>query len=265
MPGFQIFLHALRMVLGNLGAAIRITIPILVYFVLLLLLGYTMFGTQNYAANWTQNVGWVGPAGAPPAGFWLFFLVAFFGGIIAFLWTATAWHRFILLEEVPGATGPVLNMGAIGRYLMRMILLGILLFMLIMVLGVIAAMVSTALSAALPPTAVAVVIGLMVYLPVVVVAYRLSPVLPAAAIGEQLGFGQAWSATRGASGALVTLAVITVLAGWALQQPITVLMGPAPLLGSLLTLVVQWVSSVFGISIMTTIYGHYVQRRELNA
>jgi hypothetical protein len=27
---------------------------------------------------------------------------------------------------------------------------------------------------------------------------------------------------------------------------------------------VQWISSMFGISILTTIYGHFIEKRELN-
>jgi hypothetical protein len=251
------------MVLGNLGTAIRVTIPILIYFILFFGGLYAMFGSTQFAADWTPARGW-GGSGAPPPAFWLFFVLAFLGGVIAFLWTATSWHRFILLEEMPGALGPALHPDAIGRYLLRILLIGVILIGLMMGLGIAGAAIGAALSAVLPPAALALLVGLIVYIPIVIIGYRLSPVLPAAATGAPLRLGEAWSATRGASGAILVLAVVSVIAGWALQQPVAVLNAAAPLLAVLAAIVVQWITSLVGISILTTLYGHFVERRDLN-
>ncbi len=265
MLGVQLFLHSLRMIFGNLGSAIRITIPALVWIVLMTLWMISRFGTTFVMAEWGSAM----PAGQMsqvPEGFWSFFPVAFIGGVIALLWTATAWHRFILLEEHPGALGPQFNGGAIMRYLISGLILSLAIFGAVLLFGFVGGMIVAVFAVTgLPPLLVLILSGLLIYAPIIIIFYRISPILPSAAIGERLSIGQAWNATRGASGTMLALALVTIVASVVLTLPLGLLAGTAPILGIAFQIAVQWVSSMFGISIMTTIYGHYVEGRELNA
>jgi len=60
------------------------------------------------------------------------------------------------------------------------------------------------------------------------------------------------------------LAVVSVLAAMAISIPGEILLSAAPVLGVIWQIGVQWISSLFGISILTTIYGVYVEKRDLN-
>lgn len=264
MLGFQLFLHSLRMVLGNLGAAIRITIPVLVFLVLSYAWTFAQFGSASFFVEWSSSME-AGEFVAPPEGFWAFFPIAFIGGVIAFLWTATSWHRFILLEEHPGALGPQFNGGAIGRYFAAGFVLGLIIFAAALVFGFVGGLIIGGIAlAGMPAIGVAVLAGLVIYVPIIIIFYRLTPMLPSAAIGDRLKMSEAWDATRGASGTLLVLAVISVIASFVIAWPVGLLAGTAPIVALVLQIAIQWITSMFGISIMTTIYGVYVEGRELN-
>ena len=91
-------------------------------------------------------------------------------------------------------------------------------------------------------------------------ALRLSVALPAVAIGKPLPFSQAWEATQGKSGPIVFLLVLNFGAQY-LVQLLFIQLGFFPLFGHVLNLLVI---PMINISILTTMYGVFVEKRELS-
>ena len=95
-----------------------------------------------------------------------------------------------------------------------------------------------------------------------VLLYRLSPILPAAALGNKLSFGEAIKATKGATFSFVVLgfflAKLSVLFSLAellfIHSPTVIAIGVQILFAWLI---------VINLSVITTIYGHYIEGRPL--
>lgn len=257
MKGVDIFLHAVRMVLGNLSVAIRISAVLMVVQLLaVLLLGAgSLFSGEDTTARIEQGT-------YPLGGAFLGLVVM----IVTGLWVAVSWHRFILREEVPAGPLPAFNAGAIGSYFLAGIILGIILVLISVPVAFLAGIILAPFLIAgggEPGILAGFVLFVVVYLPVAYVAYRLSPVLPSAALQARMPLKEAWYAT-GTSGAdFVVLTVVTVVAAWLIQLPAALLAPSAPLLAAILGFLANWASVLVGASILTTIYGHYVEKRAL--
>jgi hypothetical protein len=72
--------------------------------------------------------------------------------------------------------------------------------------------------------------------------------------------GQAWQATSGANGAILVLMGLTALLYLVPFGATQALATVAPALAKGLNIAVQWVLFVFGISILTTLYGYFVEK-----
>ena len=254
MAGLSIFIHAVRMVLGNLNPALRIGAgPVLV----MVIAGWLL------ASNAVPSDGAVPQM--PGAG-------AFGGGlllvvvqVLASLWVAVAWHRYILLEEQPGAFLPVWNGGAIWSYFKAGLIVGLVVFALAIPLMVVAIMVlmpGTMANDQPPGLFAGLVMFLVVGIPATWLGYRLGPKLAGAAIGEGLTLGEAWRATARGAADLLGLAAVSAVALW---LPLMLVEQMPGILRLLLSAVLNWASVMVGVGIITTIYGHYVQGRSLNA
>jgi hypothetical protein len=101
------------------------------------------------------------------------------------------------------------------------------------------------------------------YIPLGALLFRLSNVLPAAAIGVPLGIGQSWEKTAGSTGTMIVLAFLVAAGVFIIDLPVTLglLQGYWPVMIWLLAS--NWVKWIVGISLLTTIYGHYVEGRPL--
>jgi hypothetical protein len=99
-----------------------------------------------------------------------------------------------------------------------------------------------------------------------IVGYRFAPLLPASAVGQPLTFGAAWEATKGATSAIVVLAIVSAVASFVIDLPALVLGlagPPGHILGLIWMLGTGWVKMLVGVSILTTLYGHYVEGRAI--
>ena len=95
---------------------------------------------------------------------------------------------------------------------------------------------------------------------------RLSPLLPAAALGEKQRMREAWAMTRGQGPAFVTLSLILVAGNGALIAAGTELgLLHLTILAWAWLAVSYWLRTMVGVSVLTTIYGHYVEKRPLRA
>ena len=94
--------------------------------------------------------------------------------------------------------------------------------------------------------------------------FRLSPVLPAIAVGQDMSFGDALAATRDSGATLFGLAGLMILGSLLLQMP-TILSGdPGSVISLVYGIVVGWFATMIGVSLLTTVYGHYVEGRAID-
>ena len=254
MKAIAIFTHALRMVLGNAGAALRLGAVALVVMVAL-----------DFSIGREMILSPVPEQQMMPSPAVLFLSLA---RIVTGLWVAVAWHRYILIEETPGAFLPPWHGAAIWRYVKAGVILGLVLAAVFIPLMAVSGLILTPMMGATSasPGMLVVLIGfLVVFLPAGYVFYRLAPILPAAAIGTRLTLREAWFQTSTGGGAIFGLTLISVLASWLVQIPGALLGQISAPLGLLCMAVAQWLVMLVGVSIMTTLYGHYIEKRDLNA
>ncbi|WP_254428807.1 MULTISPECIES: hypothetical protein [unclassified Ruegeria] len=252
MLGWQIFVHSVRMVFGNIKQVLQITF------------GPALAATAAIVALFmVLDIPWdqLDPeSGTLPPGTSYGSLVFFVAsvaivGIITMFWIAVSWHRFILLEEYPHGIFPTFRFDRILAYFGRVLLLGLLMGLAFLPLSmVMAAMGAGALT-------LVVMVAFAFFL--IVAFYRLSIILPAAAIGHPVTLGDAWNSTQGMGGAIILLLIVNFLFQFLVQLAFTAL-AFIPLLGILLTLFFgTLVLPLINVSILTTMFGVFIEKREL--
>ncbi|WGW04600.1 hypothetical protein [Tropicibacter oceani] len=249
MKGWTIFVHSLRMVLRNWMQALRIgLLPVIIATAALsLLVGGTGWEMMNT------------PGGGMPmpedgAGFTMAFLPAWIVIMVAMIWIVVNWHRFVLLEEYPRGWLPPFPVSLILGYFGRILMLVVIAVVLSIPLGILVAAMGQAAMILLPIFWVIIMVGF----------YRVSVILPAGAVGKPMTLGQAWTATQGASGVILTFALILFAANFVLQLGVAAIMAVSVLLGGLVSIAFSLVMGLVGVSILTTLYGHYVEGREID-
>jgi len=247
--GLRIFLHSVRLVFGQLGAALRISAVLYIIGMAIGAIGL-YYQYQAFASEGSQ------------AGAWQFFVAALIS-VVPYLWIAVAWHRFVLLDEAPRAIVPTPPGDRIWSYFGRAIQMGLLIIVFAIGCGLLLTVAMVASNGspvlALPIMFVFVAVG-------VLITYRLAPMFPGAAIGQSVGVGEAWKVTSGASGTFFILAILSAIGSFVLDLPGELL---ARLPGSPFTVltwvaVSSWVKLMVGVSILTTIYGVYVEKRSIS-
>lgn len=247
--GFNIFLHSVRLVFNNLAVALSISVPLIVVSILGIV-----------ATIFLITSGQIDPLN--PSNLVAFTVVSAVVTVFAMIWVAVAWHRFVLMDETPAGLLPAFRGDRMFAYFVRSLIIGVLLFLVAFALSFIIAMVANITGGSLP---IVIVLSIALYSVAVVISYRLSPMLPGAAIGTPLSIGDAWLATEGASGQLLILAIITVVASVLIDLPLRLMpfAGTSYIVGIIWSAVTTWIKVMVGISIMTTLYGHLVQKRPL--
>ena len=260
MTGFglakALLVKSVAMPIQNFGAVIRIfAIPMLVY-----------AACVTYAARLSMS-GFAQDPGIEYGEFAGMFLRGFvptLAGLLFLVWAVVGWHRYVLNE------GPAKWLTPVGmRNFLRYALdsLAITLLMALIAIPVLFIL-SSVLSAAEAYTAI-VILNLFATLMTFWVFLRLSPLLPSSAIDKRTGLGGAWRATSKGRLALLWVGVVWVvtdhlgtraLGGLGMTQLITE--------GSLGVFVAtQMVSlaifGMWGVSLITTIYGYFVEDRGL--
>ncbi|MGR3623183.1 hypothetical protein [Pseudophaeobacter sp.] len=240
--GWKIFSHSVFLLNHNLKDALRISSPLIVAMVLNLVLGGAM-AIDNLEIGQSPNTG---------ANLLLQLLTG-----IAGLWVAVAWHRFVLLEEHGGSL-PNFHGARMLSYFFVILLMTVVLA----VVGAVAGGVAGMLFGSFTPLFLVVLLGIAVS--AMWIFYRLSPLLPAAALGKSMGVKQAWEATSRISGAVLAAALLLIffslLSGAAAAL---VMFQVSVLIGVVMIGVLQWAYTMVGISILTTIYGIAIEGRDI--
>lgn len=244
MFGYKIFAHSIRMVVGQWRQALMISAFLYVVASLV-----SMFLLVQMMGN----------SGEGPNG-WVLFPSVFVGGFV-FIWIAVGWHRYILLDEAQAGFLPQLRGDRVWAYFCYILLTSVIAAL----IGLVGMIVLFGVSAATgsPWVIGGGIVGLV---PLVVITYRLAPLLPAAALGKETTIGKAWASTRGTTWTFLALAIIGLIASIGIDLPIYLL--PKLPAGEILSLiwgmVTGWLKLMVGVSILTTIYGHYVEGRAVD-
>lgn len=242
MTGWKIFSHSVFLLNHNLKDAVRLSSPLIVMMVIGLAVGTS--GTVPESAF------------APSDGQSENLVLQLLTGV-AGLWVAVSWHRFVLLEETGGSL-PSFH----GR---RMLAYFVVFFLFTLTLSL-ALVVFAAFASAVAGSSIAFLFLVAIVISAVAIwgFYRLSPLLPAAALGQSLGVKEAWQATSEISGAvllagllIIFFSVVSVAAVLLIMLQVNALIGLA-MLG-----VLQWAFTMIGISVLTTIYGISVEGRQI--
>lgn len=255
MNGIDIFGHSVRQVFGNLSAAIRLSA--LLY---LVQFGVTIWYTSSMPDVAFEAMNPEAMANIPWGTMLIFFIVL----LITSLWIAVAWHRFVLLSEEPGSIIPAFRGDRMLAYFGYSLLICLIMIPVVLILGFVTSLIVAPLLMSGGPSLFGlIVVGLLVYIPIIVISYRLSVVLPAAALEENLGIGGAWERTRGTTGTILVLAIISAIAYYIISLPVLYIFTQGSVPSYIWTFFSQWIALMVGVSILTTLYGHYVEERPL--
>lgn len=248
MKGVQIFSHSLRQVMDNLGPALKVSgVLYLVQVGITMLLGYAMA---------SAGMGTMG------GGMGLSVVLVLVVTLITGIWIAVAWHRYVLLGEVPAGYVPPFMAERMGSYFVKSLLIGLLLMVLGMILGMIVGTLFGRLMMGGPLMAM-LLMAVLVQLPLIFLGLRLAAALPGTALGENPPFMAGWQATAGEWRPLLQLSVIMALALWAVNLISWFVFGGYGLMANIWQLIAGWPVTMVGLSILTTLYGHYIEKRPL--
>lgn len=259
----NIILHTFRMIFGNLGQALRVSVGPYLLMIVLVTLAFAMVGMPMSGAMdpMAQMM-------SPAVGLLPLLLLP----LVMFVtsWVAVSWHRFILLEEYSGIL-PAVSGRPIWSYAGKAILLGLLVMVvalpIFLILGTIMMPFAGAGGMPADPSAGLPLAGLLVFaLATVVLTFlslRWGVALVGTALGKPIGFSDAWRATKPISGVIFGVAAILMLINTLPGFILTPITQAVPIIGTVLQLMLTWLTMMLGISILTTLYGHVIEERPL--
>lgn len=255
MLGLNLFKHTLKMLFHDPWATVRLTVfPLFIAGAIMFGLFYTFLSLadfENVVENATNT-------DAAETGTRFFLVIGFSlaAYLAAFLWAAVGWHRFVLLDEKPGLLLPKFNGDFIGSYLWAAVRVFFVAFLLMIPILVVIGLV------ALPDDGLIIrVVATVLMIAFTALIFRVSLVLPSAAVGHPMSLRQSWQATDGYFGALMLVAIaVTLLNRFASLSPEHLSSG---IIVFFLMMFLNWLSIAVGISLLTTLYGVCIEKREL--
>ena len=236
----KIILRSIQTILQNFVPAIRLTaLP----WSLLALMQVSLVGSEN-------------PAEARRAIPLLMIL-----SLPIVVWIFVGWHRFILLKEGPALFGPRWKGDAIKLYFWKafvltasMLLISVPFLFALFVIGSVFQIAKIAMISSWVCSGAIIAIWL-----------RNSLVLPAAAIGVDMKQHESWAKTKGAwpSFAVLAAAMLASKVGLNFFEVLTVQAVENNVAATVIVAVAKAFFCLLYISILTTLYGHLVEGREL--
>ncbi|WP_170404812.1 hypothetical protein [Ruegeria arenilitoris] len=256
MLGWQIFVHSVRMVFRNLQEALQIGLVLSVFTAVI---STVLMQASGMADDFTAD-----DVTSLSTGDVVLLIAAILIGFVVTLWIFVAWHRFILLEDYPKGWIPTLRIDRLRDYIgytfaLLAICLGAGIFC-----GILIGLLTPIVSAVLPfSTLLIMVLPLLIFTFAYMVFLRLGCVLPAAAINAPLGLREAKQATEGKNGAIFVLAIILGTFQFLLNALIFQASLILPFAGIAGQTIIGLVLSLVNVSVLTTMYGVFIEKREL--
>ena len=266
LPVFGALGHAFRSTTDNIGFAFHISWP----WVLILL-------PFNVGTNLYMVLNGLETGGEPdPAKIGTYFAVAaplILASIVAYASIAVNWHRYVLLDEIAQGWQRLRIDSLTWRYIGNFILIFLVLLVCAIPIGAAFGLISFLLYALMNGTMATVLVipaVVALYAFAFVVSYRLLVKLPAVALGRSdFSMGDAWRATKGNSFRLLGLLVLFVLCILLIAAGMLVITYLFGLLGTLglslavaIQVMVNWVATILGVTLLTSLYGFFVEGRE---
>jgi hypothetical protein len=244
MQALRILLHALRQVFGNFRQALLLS-------VLPLLIAVSIVAVVIMKGQY-----WAKPSGA---GFWISLAAMALTYAFTFVWLAVRWHRFILLNDHKNLLVPPPG-PAMGHYVGVALLTAIILAPAVLVMTGIMYAVFQGGGGALT-----VLVGLVLSYLFCALMLILATALPGAAIGAARPIQRAWHGLEPAAGSVLVLTLIGIVSYEIIEALTAALLGVEPLkiVAPILFGVIQWLTTLVGLSVLTTLWGHYVEGRPL--
>lgn len=253
---WQIFMHSVRQVFGNMNGALRVSgVLFVLQIIVTLTMGRTLLMDQTEIRRQMMEGNFN----------WPVYLLTTVLLLLLGLWIAVGWHRYVLTNEQP-ALVPKLYLDRVLGYFGKSILIGLLIMPVAMFFGAIAGFVFVPLfggTIGSQPFLLGAVIALLIYVPVGVVLMRLSAALPGVALEGGVSVFTGWRATVGQTSTILGVVLLTVISFVILSLPSFFLFAPGSLPGIIWQFATQWVQVMVGVSILTTLYGHFVEGRPL--
>ncbi|MCF6271997.1 MAG: hypothetical protein L3J37_02230 [Rhodobacteraceae bacterium] len=266
MNGMTIFNHSVRQITGNLGMAIKISGWFVMLVILMLLVGYWLIPPEllGMITSPPEEMMTQLPV---PLGEATTFMLLLAVAAVALSWggalIAIVWHRYILLEEIPRGTIPYNPNYRIGKYFWSGVGIWLLITLAVILLGglligILSLLTGGGVLAVLTSALVTGVLITALYL-------RMALILPAIALQENLTIGQAWEQSAGSFGAIAVLALMLTILSIVADFIIEFLAGVGlpVLIISALQLGFAWFYFMLNISVLSTLYGYLVQKREV--
>lgn len=259
MLGWRIFLHSIQMVLRNWRHALRLAlVPAILGSVAILAIVWVTQSGPAFEQFFGSGLNDLDKTEMTRQHM-LFSLLVLMPQAVASLWIVITWHRFILLEEAQDGWVPPLRPGRILAYLALSVGIGLVSAAVAFPVGFAMAILTVALG--LPGMAVALTLAVLLLLSPWL--QRVLLVLPASAIGQPLSFGGALTLTRGHYWTMLIVAALGFAMQYGLSTVLSFVGGTStvgPVAALFLTLLLQ---SLFGASVLTTLYGVFVEKRPL--
>jgi len=259
VQGWAIIVHSIRQVTGNIGPALRISALLMaVQFVLRLWFSSLMPAELPQApADDPEALAAALPPGIVPAFFAMIAALVVIGP-----WVAVAWHRYVLLDELGSGPVPRWDGRRWGEYLWAMLRVGLAALAIVTVLSLLGSLLVAGFGGG-EVLATAVIAGVLV--PALWAVNRLSLVMPAAALGERMGLAESWRLTQPGSTPILGATLMLFGLGLGLQVIVAVIHAGLPIIGIAAQFAASWLLFLIGLSLLTTLYGHYREGRPLVA
>jgi len=241
VKGWQIFIHSVRQVFGNFEAALRVS-GLLYLLQAALSVIFDLSILQDEAAMRAEIM-----AGTFN---WAAVLLVLVVSVVTSLWIAVGWHRYVLLVEQAGLLPPFRG-ELMLKYFGKSLAVGVIVLVIASVAGFVAGMLY-------PPLA-----PMVTMLVALMIGNRLSVILPGSAVGKPTSLSEGWAATSGDNGTFLALSVIMLVVFSVIQLPAVYILNSVPLLAFIWSLGTGWLFLMISISIITTLYGHYIEKRAL--
>ncbi|QQA42834.1 hypothetical protein [Pelagovum pacificum] len=254
--------HAIMMVLRNIVDALKVSaVPVALGLILAVVL-ITVLGLDLETVQMMSDpVAMSDPEAiaVEDAGPMLILLLVLIPTVLfVFGWVAVAWHRFVLLEEYPGAV-PTTPFPAVRTYVGRSLLIGVLILLVMVPSMFVLSLVLTPLMMVNQLLGIS-VFTILLSLVTSYVSLRWALVLPAAAIGDSMKLSESWSRTAKLSNQILGVALLLALLNFVLGL-LAVPFGA--LGGQVIGIAITWFVGMVGLSVLTTLYGHLVENRPL--
>lgn len=251
--------HALRMLILDVSSLLRVLAPALA------LLAVGIIGLIWAAPTFPHLSTGLTEAPTPNAGGMLAGVVFAVITAMGFVLLAVLWHRHVLIDAQNAPPGRP-SARIVLSYLMRTILIGAIQLAVtvpLLILLFLAAPRMNVVAGEAPTVVIFGALGILAGLLFIWVALRLGLMLPAAAVGRPMGPLESWRHTAPAGTALIWLALLLLTANAVLSTLSALTGAPGSGIRVAVEAVVYILEALVFVSVLTTLYGHYVERRDI--